>query len=100
MHQSRGLKNKAKLWESLKGQGGGNLGETFTSCWEDEELYILWIEHYWKLMLHLVMLDFQLMIMTFPIESTSATQASKAWEGGEELEIDFCRSITNVGIKT
>jgi hypothetical protein len=32
MHQSRGLKNKAKLWESLKGQGGGNLGETFTSC--------------------------------------------------------------------
>jgi hypothetical protein len=52
------------------------------------------------LMLHLVMLDFQLMIMTFPIESTSATQASKAREGGEELEIDFCRSITNVGIKT
>lgn len=38
--------------------------------------------------------------MTFPIESTSATQASKAREGGEELEIDFCRSITNVGIKT
>jgi hypothetical protein len=37
---------------------------------------------------YLVMPNFQPTTMAFPIGSTFATQASEAWEVGEEMEID------------
>jgi hypothetical protein len=46
MHQGQGCKNKAELWESLKGKVTKILEEIFTSHLKDEELYILLIEHY------------------------------------------------------
>lgn len=49
---------------------------------------------------HLVMLDFQLATMAFPTGSTLATQASEAWEGSKEMEINFCGVDINVNTET
>jgi hypothetical protein len=65
------------------------LEETFTNHQKDEEFYILWIEHYWKSMPHLVMQSFQPSTMTFPTGSTFATQVNEAWEVGKEMEINL-----------
>ncbi len=76
------------------------LEETFASRQKDEELYILQIEHHWKLMPHLVMPNFQPVTMAFATGSTSTTRTSEAQEVGEEIEIDSCRVDTNVSTKT
>jgi hypothetical protein len=83
MHQSHGQKSKAELWELLKGQVAEILQETFASCQKDEKLYIFRIEHYRKLMPHLLMPHFQPTTMAFP-----NTRASEAREVGEEMEIN------------
>jgi hypothetical protein len=71
-----------------QGPGGRDLGRKFCKPQKDEELYILHIKHYQKLMPHLVMLDFQQTIVAFPTKSTFATQTSEVWEVGEEMEIN------------
>jgi hypothetical protein len=45
------------------------------------------------------MLDFQPVTMTFPTESTLATQVNEAWEKGEEMENDFHRANIDVNIE-
>jgi hypothetical protein len=73
------------------------LEETFASCRKDKELYILQIEHYWKLMPHLVMPNFQPTIMAFLTRSTFATKANKARKVGEEMENNSRRTTTEIG---
>jgi hypothetical protein len=75
------------------------LEETFASHQKDEEFYIFQIKHYWKLMPHLVMPNFQPITMAFMIGSTLATQASEAREVGKEMEIDFCKVVIEVAIR-
>ncbi len=74
--------------------------ETFASHQKDEEFYILRIEHYWKLMPHLVMPNFQPVTVAFTIGSTSTTQANEAREVGEEIEIDYCEVDIDINIGT
>ncbi len=52
------------------------------------------------MMPHLVMPNFQPTTMALPTRSTSPTQASEVREIGKEMEIDFHKVVTNVGIKT
>jgi hypothetical protein len=49
---------------------------------------------------HLVMPNFQPTTMAFSTTSTFATQTNKAREVGEEMEINFHRATTKIGIGT
>jgi hypothetical protein len=49
---------------------------------------------------HLVMPNFQPTTMAFSTTSTFATQTKKAREVGEEMEINFHRATTKIGIGT
>jgi hypothetical protein len=48
---------------------------------------------------HLLMLDFQLATMAFLVISTSATQASEAWEVKKEMVADSRGAMSEVWIR-